>query len=129
MEGILKDGFIIDSKGRTINFRNTFFVFLDNMQKQSIGYLGSEGTTDRMLPQIDEVITGSKKNSYYLKKLRQVLDRMKNHNYNLVLDISSLDKKTYVKVLSEISNLDNFKQNRTYVIKYIDDKVLFEMKK
>lgn len=130
IESILNEGSVIDSKGRNIIFRNSIFIFLETDIKSSIGYLNSDGTTsNKILPAIDEVIIGTKKNNYYLEKLHQVLERMKNHNYNLVLDISALDKKTYTKVLTEISNLDNFKPNRTYVIKYVDDKVLFEMKK
>lgn len=130
IESILNEGSVIDSKGRTINFRNSIFIFLETDLKNAIGYLNSDGTTsNKILPAIDEVIIGIRKNNYYLEKLHQVLERMKTHNYNLVLDIAALDKKTYTKVLTEISNLDNFKPNRTYVIKYVDDKVLFEMKK
>ncbi|MDD4000064.1 MAG: AAA family ATPase [Bacilli bacterium] len=128
IENILNDGSVIDSKGRLINFRNTFFVFIEKNLKPAIGYLESE-TSEKMLPQIDEIIKGSKQKTFYLKKINQVLERMKNHNYNLVLDIFEMDKNTYTKVLCEISNLDNFKPNRTYVIKYINEKVLFEMKK
>lgn len=130
IESILNEGSVIDSKGRTINFRNSIFIFLETDLKNAIGYLNSDGTTsNKILPAIDEVIIGIRKNNYYLEKLHQVLERMKTHNYNLVLDIAALDKKTYTKVLTEISNLDNFKPNRTYVIKYVDDKVLFEIKK
>lgn len=131
IESILSEGSVVDSKGRTINFRNSIFIFLESDNKPAIGYLGDEEKSDnkKVNSLIDEVISSPKRNDYYLEKLRAVLEKMKNYNYNLVLDISSLDKKTYTKVLSEISNLDNFKQNRTYIIKYVDDKILFEMKK
>lgn len=129
IESILGEGSIVDSKGRTIDFRNTIFVFLESESGQRIGYLGEARTENKILPLIDEVVLDSKKDDYYLEKLRRVLEKMKTYNYDLVLDISSLDKKTYAKVLSEISNLENFKRHRTYVIKYIDDKILFETKK
>ena len=54
---------------------------------------------------------------------------MKNHNYNLVLELGDVDKRTYSEVVREISNLENIKPNKTYVIKYIDDKVHFEIRK
>lgn len=129
IESILSDGVIIDAKGRSINFRNTIFVFLDDNQKKTIGYMSSEVSGGKMLPQIDELLLESKKNDYYLKKLKALVLKMKNHNYNLVLDIEAIDRQTYSEVVKEISNLDNIKPNRTYVIKYIDHKVYFEIKK
>jgi ATP-dependent Clp protease ATP-binding subunit ClpC len=128
IESILSEGVITDAKGREVNFRNSIFVFLEADAERQIGYLG-EAVEGKVMPLIDEVVRDPKKNGYYLEKLRRVLERMKSYNYNLVLEIPELDRKTYAKVLNELSNLDNFKQHRTYVIKYVDNKILFEMKK
>jgi ATP-dependent Clp protease ATP-binding subunit ClpA len=129
IENLLNDGSIIDAKGRNISFRNSLFVFLEDVKKRTIGYFSSETTEEKFLPAIDEVLVKTKNNNYYLKKLKDLLFKMKNHNYNLVLELGDVDKRTYSEVVREISNLENIKPNKTYVIKYIDDKVHFEIRK
>jgi hypothetical protein len=110
-----------------VSFRNTVFVFADGDSGSSIGFLSKETKeSGKLNPFIDEILLKSRQNNYYSRKLKNILLKMKNFNYNIVVDIKDIDQPTYTKVIRELSNFDNFKPHRTYVLKYVDNKIQCE---
>jgi len=127
LEGILQEGKIVDSKGRLISFKNSFFIFVEEESMKSIGFITSETSSKKTInPYIDEVLPKINRSKYYHNKLQNILDKMKDFNYNISVDIKKMNQVTYSKLVKELSNIDNFKPNKKYIVKCVNDKILFE---
>ena len=129
IETILKEGKVLDSKGRLISFKNTIFVFISESKHIKIGFMTKENentVSNKINPYIDEILKKVDHNDFYFNKIKTILTKMKDFNYNIVLNIAEFDKSIYSKLVKELSNFDNLKPNRKYIVKYENNKILIE---
>ncbi|MDD4388868.1 MAG: AAA family ATPase [Bacilli bacterium] len=129
MDAVLRDGKIVDSKGRTISFQNCFFVFLEEEKNKAIGFIMSEEKNNKINPYIDEVLYPIEKSMFYQEKLNDILNKMSKYNYNITVDIKSIDYSIYHQLIKELSNFDNFRPNKKYIFKMNKNKTLVKTAK
>lgn len=124
IETILENGKIIDSKGRSINFRNTIFIFIDNLNEINIGFIDIEKKNNNKLSEfIDEVITDIPKNVFYTMKIDNIIKKLRDYNYYIDIDCNNMGLKTYKSLLAKLSDLDNFEKEKKYILECNQDKV------
>ena len=129
MDTILREGKIIDSKGRTISFQNCFFVFVEEEKDNAIGFINNNAKSSKINKFIDEILHDIEKSTFYQKKLDDILEKMRGYNYNIIVNIKSIDYTLYHQILKELSNFENFRQDRKYVFKLKKDKTLVKTTK
>ena len=78
---------------------------------------------------IDEILNNTNQSDHYRKKISAILSKLKYYNYNLVLNIDDIDSKTYIELIKELSNFDNFIIHEKYIITRRDDKILIKTTK
>ena len=89
---ILDDGRLTDTKGRTVNFKNTIIIMTSNMAQEDLKkYLRPE-----FINRIDEIITFNDLNEEIIRKivdiqLNKVLKRLAEQNITLEIDQSVKD--------------------------------------
>src|SRR5690606_24270410 len=113
IETILENGKIIDSKGRSINFRNTVFIFIDTISDVNIGFIEiQKSNANKISDYIDEVIVDVPKNLYYNKMIDNIIKRLRDYHYYIDINCSDMGLTTYKKLLSKLSDLDNFEKEK-----------------
>lgn len=123
IDTILENGKIIDSKGRTINFRNSIFIFIDNSKDINIGFIETNFQKENKIsPFIDEIIYEVPKSLYYSKKINYIIQKLKQHNYNINIKCSNMGLYLYKDLLEKLSNLDNFEKEKKYSIECDQEK-------
>lgn len=89
---ILDDGRLTDTKGRTVNFKNTIIIMTSNMAQEDVKkYLRPE-----FINRIDEIITFNDLNEEVIRKivdiqLNRVHNRLTEQNITLKIDQSVID--------------------------------------
>lgn len=127
IDTILEEGKIIDSKGRTISFKNTIFIFQEEVQKNNIGFIELKTTKPKTINSyIDEILNNINQSDHYRNKISAILSKLKHYNYNLVLDIDNIDSQTYLELIKELSNFENFITHEKYIITRRDNKILIK---
>lgn len=114
---ILDDGRLTDSKGRTINFKNTIIIMTSNLgneviKQYSIGFAGddeektaSEVREDEMKEKIDNIL----KEHFKLEFLNRIDE---------IVVFKSLDKETLFKIVDlELGKVENRLQDKNIKIK------------
>jgi len=117
MDAILRDGKIIDSKGRAISFQNCFFAFVEEEKSKPIGFIASEFKKAKINPYVDEILPELKNCDYYQERLNDVLARLRQYDYHITVDIKAIDYEIYHRIVKELSNFDNFRPHKRYVYK------------
>jgi ATP-dependent Clp protease ATP-binding subunit ClpC len=114
IETILRDGKIVDSKGRTISFQNCFFVFIEEEKTKPIGFIASERKSAKINAYIDEELPEITNCGYYREKLDDILARLRQYGYHISVDIKAIDYRLYRQLLKELSDFDNFRPHQQY---------------
>ncbi len=118
---ILEDGRLTDSKGRTVNFKNTVIIMTSNVgarhlteKQKSLGFGGSESTDDAVLKErvldelkktfrpeflnrVDDVIVFNKLSEDEIKDIAKLMlenlkKRLNNLNITITFDASAIDR-------------------------------------
>lgn len=101
IENILKEGLLIDFKGREINFQNCIFIFSNPLESQkSIGFNKQNQFIKKVLSNIDVILTDEKnlKKPQDNKIISRYLNKFKNLGYNLNVNFE----------IEEVSSIESF---------------------
>lgn len=115
IDTMLRDGKITDSKGRTISFQNTIFIFLDGDKSIPIGFVSGKKASKKVNEYIDEIVSSGGRNEFYYDKINEVLEKLREHDYNIIVNIKNIDYYIYNKLIKELINFENISPSKKYI--------------
>ena len=127
LESILKNGWINDLKNRKVYFKNTIFIFIDEEKENNvIGFNNSKMSKKISSNFINEVIDYQEDNGeyYYNRKIKEILDELKNNDYYIKIKFNVNCLKDFSKVKEIVKDIENFKQFKKYQIIKNDNGVI-----
>ena len=127
LESILKNGWINDLKNRKVYFKNTIFIFIDEEKENNvIGFNNSKMSKKISSNFINEVIDYQEDNGeyYYNRKIKEILDELKNNDYYIKIKFNVNCLKDFSKVKEIVKDIEKFKQFKKYQIIKNDNGVI-----